>query len=54
MEFLKMDSLVFDELQILNELDYHPEKDVYLMVTKGVDGRYFIINSQRRSLLKNY
>ncbi|MBR9778100.1 MAG: hypothetical protein GYB55_24955, partial [Cytophagales bacterium] len=35
-----------DELQILNVLDYHREQDVYLMVTKGVEGRYFIINSQ--------
>ncbi|AEL27787.1 hypothetical protein [Cyclobacterium marinum] len=46
MEFVKVDSLVFDELQILNVLDYHREQDVYLMVTKGVEGRYFIINSQ--------
>lgn len=46
MEFVKVDSLVFDELQILNVLDYHPEHDIYLMVTKGVEGRYFIINSQ--------
>ena len=34
-----------DELQILNVLDYHPARDVYLMVTQGVEGRYFIINS---------
>ncbi|GAB3004152.1 hypothetical protein GCM10027284_22430 [Cyclobacterium sediminis] len=45
MEFVKVDSLVFDELQILNVLDYHPEQDIYLMVTKGVEGRYFIFNS---------
>jgi len=45
MEFVLVDSLVFDELQILNVLDYHPARDVYLMVTQGVEGRYFIINS---------
>jgi hypothetical protein len=50
MEFVKVDSLVFDELQILNVLDYHPEQDIYLMVTKGVEGRYFIFNSDGEML----
>ena len=45
MEFVLVDSLVFDELQILKVLDYHAERDAYLMVNQGVEGRYFIINS---------
>lgn len=41
MEFVLVDSLVFDELQTLRILDYHPGEEIFLMVTQGVEGRYF-------------
>ncbi|MBD3627313.1 hypothetical protein [Cyclobacterium sp.] len=44
MEFVLVDSLVFDELQTLRILDYHPVKEIFLMVTQGLEGRYFIVN----------
>jgi hypothetical protein len=44
MEFILVDSLVFDELQILRVLDYHPQEEIFLMVTQGLEGRYFLIN----------
>lgn len=46
MEFVLVDSLVFDELQILRILDYHPQKEIFLMVTQGLEGRYFLINNE--------
>lgn len=46
MEFVLVDSLVFDELQTLRILDYHPEEGIFLMVTQGLEGRYFIIDKK--------
>ncbi|NHE58847.1 hypothetical protein [Cyclobacterium plantarum] len=46
MEFVRVDSLVFDELQTLRILDYHPGRELYLMVTQGLEGRYFLIDSK--------
>ncbi|MFO7824922.1 MAG: hypothetical protein R6V72_13360 [Cyclobacterium sp.] len=44
MDFILVDSLVFDELQTLRILDYHPGEEIFLMVTQGLEGRYFIID----------
>lgn len=46
MEFVLVDSLVFDELQTLRILDYHPGKELFLMVTQGLEGKYFLIDSK--------
>ncbi|SHM84196.1 hypothetical protein SAMN04488057_10437 [Cyclobacterium lianum] len=46
LEFVLVDSLVFDELQTLRILDYHAGKELYLMVTQGLEGRYFLIDSK--------
>jgi hypothetical protein len=46
MDFVLVDSLVFDELQTLRILDYSPAHNLYLMVNQGVEGRYFLINSK--------
>lgn len=46
MGFVLVDSLVFDELQTLRILDYHPGKKIFLMVNQGLEGRYFIINRE--------
>lgn len=43
MEFVLVDSLVFDEMQILRILDHSPKHGLYLMVNQGVEGRYFLI-----------
>ena len=46
MEFMLVDSLVFDEMQILRILDYSPTHGMYLMVNQGVEGRYFLIDEK--------
>ena len=46
MEFILVDSLVFDEMQILRILDYSPKHGMYLMVNQGLEGKYFLIHEK--------
>jgi hypothetical protein len=53
-EFVKVDSLVFDELETMTILDYHHEKELYLMVNKGTEGRYVLVDKAGNKVAENY
>ena len=53
LEFALIDSLVFDELEILNILDYDHDKGLYLMVNKGMEGRYCLIDKKGNKIAEN-
>ncbi|WP_143959352.1 hypothetical protein [Litoribacter populi] len=55
MEFVLVDSLVFDELETLIILDYDHDKELYLTVKKlSMEGKYSLINSGGEKVAENF
>lgn len=53
-EFVKIDSLVMDILEPVHILDYHPEKELYLIVKQSsMEGHYLVINKEGDILAEN-
>ncbi|WPR74082.1 hypothetical protein [Algoriphagus sp. NG3] len=53
-EFVKVDSLVMDIMETVHVLDYHHEKDLYLIVKQAsMEGHYFVVNKSGEILSEN-
>lgn len=53
-EFVKVDSLVMDILEPVHVLDYHHEKELYLIVKQAsMEGHYFVIDGSGEILAEN-
>ena len=53
-EFVKVDSLVMDILEPVHILDYHHEKELYLIVKQAsLEGHYYVINKAGEILAEN-
>ncbi|MBN3582668.1 hypothetical protein JYB64_09765 [Algoriphagus aestuarii] len=53
-EFVKVDSLVMDILEPVHILDYHKEKELYLIVKQAsMEGHYMVINKKGEILTEN-
>ncbi|WP_192348266.1 hypothetical protein [Algoriphagus sp. Y33] len=53
-ELVKVDSLILDILEPVRVLDYHHEKELYLLVKQvSMDGHYFVVNSSGKILAEN-
>jgi len=53
-EFVKVDSLVMDILETVHILDYHQEKEIYLIVEQAnMDGHYMVIDKAGEILAEN-
>ncbi|MDR7129060.1 hypothetical protein J2X69_001395 [Algoriphagus sp. 4150] len=53
-ELVKVDSLVIDILEPVRVLDYHHEKELYLLVKQvSMDGHYFVVNKLGEVLAEN-
>ncbi|MEX2593335.1 MAG: hypothetical protein WD426_11205 [Anditalea sp.] len=53
MEFVLVDSITFDEQQILRILDYDKNHGLYLMVNIGIEGKYFLIDDEGNQVAEN-
>ena len=53
MEFVLVDSITFDEQQILRILDYDKNHGLYLMVNTGLEGKYFLIDEEGNQVAEN-
>src|SRR5690554_42003 len=53
MEFALVDSITFDELQILRILDYDESLGLYLMVNRGLEGKYFLMDKEGNPVAEN-
>jgi hypothetical protein len=53
MEFVLVDSIAFDEPEILRILDYDDTHGLYLMVNIGVEGKYFLIDEEGNQIAEN-
>lgn len=53
-EFVKIDSLVLDILETVHILDYHQEKELYLIVKQAsMEGHYMVIDKKGEILAEN-
>ncbi|WP_439489204.1 hypothetical protein [Algoriphagus sp.] len=53
-EFMKVDSLVMDIMETVHVLDYHHEKELYLLVKQAsMEGHYFVVNKSGEILSEN-
>jgi hypothetical protein len=53
-EFVKVDSLVMDILETVHVLDYHQEKEIYLIVKQAsMEGHYMVIDKKGEILAEN-
>ena len=53
-EFVKVDSLVLDILETVHVLDYHKEKELYLLVKQAsMEGHYFVVDKSGKILAEN-
>lgn len=53
-EFVKVDSLMMDILEPVHILDYHPEKELYLIVKQAsLEGHYLILNKSGEIVVEN-
>ncbi|MCC5938932.1 MAG: hypothetical protein JJU34_16765 [Lunatimonas sp.] len=53
MEFVLVDSLVFDHLGPYNLLDYHKDKGLYLFSAKLLEGTYYLVNDAGEVVAEN-
>ena len=53
MEFILVDSLTFDMMKTLHLIDFHKEKELYLMSAPGLEGTYYIINKDGDIIVEN-
>lgn len=54
-EFVKVDSLVMDVLEPVHVLDYHHEKELYLLVKQAsMEGHYMVIDKSGNILAENH
>ena len=53
MEFVLVDSITFDEQQVLRILDYDESLGMYLMVNRGLEGKYFLMDNNGNQIAEN-
>lgn len=53
MELILVDSLTFDMMKTLHLIDFHKEKELYLMSAPGLEGTYYIINKNGDIIVEN-
>jgi len=53
MELILVDSLTFDMMKTLHLIDFHKEKELYLMSAPGLEGTYYIINKDGDIIVEN-
>src|SRR5690606_1636230 len=53
MEFVLVDSITFDEQQILRILYYDDRLGMYLMVNRGLEGKYFLLDKEGNQIAEN-
>ncbi|HLU89944.1 MAG TPA: hypothetical protein VKZ51_08950 [Cyclobacteriaceae bacterium] len=53
MEFVLVDSITFDEQQILRILDYDDRLGMYLMVNRGLEGKYSLMDKEGNQIAEN-
>ncbi|WP_158859296.1 hypothetical protein [Lunatibacter salilacus] len=53
MEFTLADSLTFDMMKTLHLIDFHKEKELYLMSVPGLEGTNYIIDKNGDIIVEN-
>jgi len=53
MELVLVDSLTFDMMKTLNLIDFHKEKELYLMSAPRLEGTYYLINKKGEIVVEN-
>lgn len=53
MELILVDSLTLDMMKTLHLIDFHKEKELYLMSAPGLEGTYYIINKNGDIIVEN-
>lgn len=53
MELVLVDSLTLDMMKTLHLIDFHKEKELYLMSAPGLEGTYYIINKNGDIIVEN-